>query len=148
MCEIAPEEKKTVRIRFPREDTELCFFNSPHMGEAYQEIQNLACLAEIKGRRLFIPGDARPDGELFRRAADWSAEIDCLAAPFPLVGLPSARKELSAALRIRQIMALHLPLPECYSPGLGWKRAARLQSDTGRSSQSSVCFWRGTELLL
>lgn len=112
LYEIAPEERQTVRIRFPREDAELCFFNSPHMGEAYQEVQNLACLAEIKGRKLFIPGDARPDRELFRRAAVWSEEIDCLAAPFPLAGLPSARKELAAALKVRHIMALHLPLPE------------------------------------
>lgn len=148
LYEIALEEKKTVRIRFPREDTELCFFNSPHMGEEYQEIQNLACLAEIKGRRLFLPGDARPDGELFRRAADWSAEIDCLAAPFPLVGLPSARKELSAALRIRQIMALHLPLPE-RDPQDWVGSARRVCSQTQDGLPNPLfAFGGGTELLL
>lgn len=112
LYEIAPEEKKMVRILFPQVDAEFCFFNSPHMGEVYQGIQNLVCLAEIKGRRLFIPGDARPDRELFLRVAAWSDDIDCLAAPFPLVGLPSARKELSSVLKIRQVMALHLPLPQ------------------------------------
>ena len=143
LCEIAPEEKKTVRIRFPREDTELCFFNSPHMGEAYQEIQNLACLAEIQRKKTFYSGRCKTGWRAFQacgRLVGGNRLPCCPVSPrrssvckkgaFRSSQNPADYGAPSSASRVR-------------SPGLGWKRAARLQSDTGRSSQSSVCFWRG-----
>ena len=91
---------------------EIELFNCKHMGEQYAKVQNLAVLLKMGGKKLFIPGDAWPEAELFKRVAAWSPEIDLMAAPFPLVGIPTTRRLLDQTLRIRHVFALHLPRPE------------------------------------
>ena len=86
------------------------------------EVQNLVCLLEAGGKRLLLPGDARPDGELFSRTALWSPVIDWMIAPFPLLGLPSSRKKIAASLTLRHVMAVHLPRPE--KDAHGWRESA------------------------
>lgn len=123
--EIGPEETGSIDVELPGDGMprmKLRLFNAPHMGEQFADIQNLVCLLEAGGRRLLIPGDARPDAALFERAAAWSPVIDWLIAPFPLMGLPSSRKKIASAFTVRHALAVHLPRPE--KDEHGWRASA------------------------
>ena len=123
LTEIPPEEAGMVRMKLPEAPgMDLALFNSPHMGDQFADIQNLVCLLEAGGRKLLIPGDARPDAELFLRAASWSPVVDWLIGPFPLLGLPSSRKKIAEALTVRHVLAVHLPRPE--KDAHGWRASA------------------------
>ena len=87
-------------------------FNSKHMGAQYVEVQNLVCLLEMGGKKIFVPGDAWPEQTLFSRVAQWSPELDLMAAPFPLVGIPSTRRLIDKTLKLQKVLAIHLPRPE------------------------------------
>lgn len=121
LTEISPGEKGFVKLE-AAPGMQLTLFNSPHMGDQFSDIQNLVCLLEAGDRKLLIPGDARPDAELFERAARWSPVIDWLIGPFPLLGLPSSRKKIAAALTVRHVLAVHLPRPEMDAHG--WRESA------------------------
>lgn len=101
----------------------LSLFSSTHMGEQFAGVQNLVVLLEAAGRRFFVPGDAWPKEELFERVGTWSREIDVMAAPFPLIGIPSTRRMLDKNLKLRHILALHLPRPE--KDVQGWVKSAK-----------------------
>ena len=123
LTEIPPEEPGMVRMKLPEDPgMSLMLFNSPHMGEQFADVQNLVCLLEAGGKRILLPGDARPDAELFERTASWSPVIDWLIGPFPLLGLPSTRKRIAAALTVRHALAVHLPRPE--RDIHGWRASA------------------------
>ena len=123
VLEIPPEEPGMVRMKLPEDPgMSLTLFNSPHMGEQFADVQNLVCLLEAGGKRILLPGDARPDAELFERTASWSPVIDWLIGPFPLLGLPSTRKRIAAALTVRHALAVHLPRPE--RDIHGWRASA------------------------
>ena len=100
----------------------LTVFNSVHMGDQFTDIQNLVCLLEAGGRHILLPGDARPDSQLYRRAAAWSEDIDWLIGPFPLLGLPSSRRLIRQNLKLGHVLAVHLPRPE--KDAEGWRRNA------------------------
>ena len=119
-------EKKYRRIL--SEGLELIFYNSVHMGEQYAEVQNLVCLLEVGGKRILLPGDAKPEKLLYKRAAAWSEEMDWLMGPFPLFGLPSSRREMASFLKLGHALALHLPRPE--KDQEGWVRQARHVCET------------------
>lgn len=121
LLEVSPEETGKVCLDLPGFYLEL--FNSPHMGEQYAGIQNLACLLETGGQKLLVPGDAWPTAGFFARVAGWSEEIDWMLAPFPLIGLPSVRRVMAEALDIQNILALHLPRPE--ADAQGWLAGAK-----------------------
>ncbi len=121
LTEISPGEKGFVKLE-AAPGMQLTLFNSPHMGDQFSDVQNLVCLLEAGDRKLLIPGDARPDAELFERAARWSPVIDWLIGPFPLLGLPSSRKKIAAALTVRHVLAVHLPRPEMDAHG--WRESA------------------------
>lgn len=121
LTEVPPEETGMVTAE-PVQGIKLTLFNSPHMGDQFADVQNLVCLLETAGRKIMIPGDARPDAELFERTAGWSPAIDWLIGPFPLLGLPSSRKKIAAALTIRHVLALHLPRPD--RDVHGWRESA------------------------
>ncbi len=121
LTEIIPEEAGMVMTE-PVQGMKLILFNSPHMGEQFGDVQNLVCLLEAAGRKILIPGDARPDAELFERTAGWSPVIDWLIGPFPLLGLPSSRKKIAGPLTVRHALALHLPRPE--RDEHGWRESA------------------------
>ncbi len=87
-------------------------FNSRHMGEQYAEVQNLACLLEIGGKRIAVPGDAAPTKELFLRIGRISRKLDLMIGPFPLFGIPTNRKMISESLEVSEILAVHLPRPQ------------------------------------
>ena len=126
LTEIRREETGTVKIGLGSGAREhaaaLTLFNAPHMGEQFAEVQNLVCLLEAGGKKILLPGDARPDAELFERTASWSPVIDWLIGPFPLLGLPSSRKKMAAALTVRHALAVHLPRPE--RDIHGWRASA------------------------
>ena len=118
---IAPTEQENRKVVLPGIAMEL--FNSKHMGEQYIDVQNLAALLEVGGRKLFIPGDAWPTKELFERAARWSEELDLMVAPFPLIGLPTTRRLIDKSLKVKQILAVHLPRPQ--KDAQGWAASAK-----------------------
>ena len=100
----------------------LTLFNSLHMGEEFADIQNLVCLLEAGGKRLMLPGDAKPTKAMYERAAAWSKKIDWLIAPFPLMGLPSSRRLMARYLEPMHVLAIHLPRPEKDTDG--WRKNA------------------------
>lgn len=109
---IAVPAQRTENYSLELAEISLELFNSKHMGEQYAGVQNLVCLMKAAGRKLFIPGDAWPTPELFERVAQWSPEIDVMAAPFPLIGIPTTRRLMDKTLKIQHILAVHLPRPE------------------------------------
>ncbi len=117
---VAAAGKKYRVVDLP--DMRLTLYNSMHMGERYADVQNLACLMEINGKHVMLPGDAAPEKLLYERAAAWSQDIDWLIGPFPLVGLPSSRRLILQNLKLGHILALHLPRPERDTEG--WRENA------------------------
>ena len=101
----------------------LTLFNSIHMGDRFADIQNLVCLLEAGGKRLMLPGDARPAKLLYERAAAWSQKMDWLIGPFPLMGLPSSRRLIARYLEVGQVLAVHLPRPDKDTEG--WRKNAQ-----------------------
>ena len=67
---VAASEQKYRVVTLP--GMRLTLFNSIHMGDQFANIQNLVCLLEAGGKRLMLPGDARPEKLLYERAAAWS----------------------------------------------------------------------------
>ncbi len=130
MYVISPGEQETVRIDTDGFSVEL--FNSLHMGEQYKKVQNLVCMVQAGGKRIVIPGDARPKPELFERISRWSAQIDWLLAPFPLLGLPTSRRMIERNLTIRHMLALHLPRPEMDTQN--WLESAKAVCDRAEDS--------------
>ena len=110
LCAVSAEEKGNVRIHFSNGSLEI--FNNRHMGNAYAGVQNLVFMLEVDEKQIVIPGDAWPEAELFARIGEWSAKPDVFIAPFPLIGLPSSRREIAKYLKPVHILALHLPRPE------------------------------------
>lgn len=107
---ITSDIKENQKLNLPGMELEL--FNSKHMGAQYAGVQNLAVLLSAAGKRIFVPGDAWPETELFERVSQWSPEIDVMAAPFPLVGIPTTRRLIDKTLKIQNILAMHLPRME------------------------------------
>ncbi len=118
---VASGERENRRFVLPQGSLEA--FNSRHMGEQYAKVQNLVFLLETGGSRIVLPGDAAPSEELFRRIGLWCREPDLMAAPFPLFGIPTNRKMIERSLRVREILAVHLPRPE--ADGQNWTASAK-----------------------
>ncbi len=135
MYQIKPEETGTVRMEVP--GYLLTFFNSRHMGEAYQDVQNLVCILEAEGVRIVILGDAQPQPELFARIESLIEEIELLIGPFPLAGIPSNRRMMKH-MRIRRILAVHLPRPE--RDEQGWIESAKKVCGRAEDELGQVVF--------
>lgn len=117
---VAASEEKYRMVSLP--GMRLVLFNSVHMGEQFADVQNLVCLLEASGKRILIPGDAKPEKLLYEKAAAWSGEIDWLIGPFPLLGLPSSRRLIARSLTLGNVLAIHLPRPE--KDREGWRENA------------------------
>lgn len=131
-----PEEEDEARVEVP--GFSLTLFNSEHMGEAYRGVQNLVCMMEAEGMRIVIPGDAWPKPELFERIGRWSDEIDLMVVPFPLAGIPSNRRMLSEHLKIRRILAVHLP--RASRDVQGWIGSAKRVCERARDGLPEAVF--------
>ena len=133
---VSAEENGNVKLRFPGGSLEI--FNSRHMGEMFAKVQNLTCMREMEGKKLVLSGDAWPEAELFARSGAWSQEPDVLLVPFPVIGLPSSRKELVKYLRPVHILALHLPRPE--RDDENWLASARAVCERSEDGLPRPCF--------
>ena len=91
------------------EDIRIRFLNTLHDGDQYAHIQNLTILINIGRQSIVVTGDAMPREELFREIGEWKREIDWLFAPFPYVGLRTARKAICNQLKVEHIFVLHQP---------------------------------------
>lgn len=88
-----------------------------HDGKEYHDVLNLAYLIEAADKRILHVGDAKPIAENFFTenylTLNLTAEnIDLLLAPFPYVGLPSARQLIEKYIQPKKIAAIHLPVRE------------------------------------
>ena len=133
---VSAEENGNVKLRFPGGSLEI--FNSRHMGEAYAGVQNLTAMVEMEGKRMVLLGDAWPREELFARIGAWEQTPDMLLVPFPVIGLPSSRKELVKYLRPVHILALHLPRPE--RDDENWLASARAVCERSEDGLPRPCF--------
>lgn len=88
-----------------------------HDGRDYDDVLNLAFLVETGGRRFLHVGDAKPLKENFKDAGLAGQNIDLLIAPFPYVGLSTARSTIESFIRPQKIMAIHMPYRELDSEG-------------------------------
>lgn len=137
---VSTAEKNNVKMRIPGAALEV--FNSRHMGETFAEVQNLTCMLEMEGKKIVLPGDAWPETELFVRIGAWSPEPDALIVPFPVIGLPSSRRELVKYLKPVHILALHLPRPE--RDEQNWVASAKAVCERARDGLPMP--WFGNEL--
>lgn len=80
-----------------------------HDGKEYEHVQNLAYLIQIEDKKILHVGDAKPFENNFRNLNLVQEEIDLLLAPFPYVGLPSARQAVKDYIAPKKIAAIHLP---------------------------------------
>ena len=120
---VAASEQKYRVVSLP--GMRLTLFNSIHMGDRFADIQNLVCLLDAGGKRLMLPGDARPEKLLYERAAAWSKKIDWLIGPFPLMGLPSSRRLIARYMELGHVLAIHFPRPDKDTEGW-WKNAQHI----------------------
>ena len=88
---------------------EIQFLQTLHDGDQYAHIQNLTVLINIGKKSIAVTGDAMPRKELFQEIARWNKKVDWLVAPFPYVGLRTARRAINDSLEIRDIFVLHQP---------------------------------------
>lgn len=119
-------EEQLVELAPPCEvsfgDCEVIFFRTVHDGEQYAHVENLTLLIKIGRKTVVITGDANPSEELFEKIGEWSKSIDLLIAPFPYVGLRSARRAMAKHLDVKAITATHEPQPE--KDVFGWMASA------------------------
>ena len=115
-------------------DVSVEIFSAVHDGDRYADVENLVCTVAYGGKKLVSTGDAKPTDELFAHIAKKTPSPDLLVIPFPLVGLPSARRKLAAHLAPRMILACHLPRPE--SDTEKWRDSALkvCEASAGRDS--------------
>ena len=117
--------EQLVEIEPPRSvqegELEIAFIKTEHDGDQYAEVENLTLLISIGRKKVVVTGDAKPSEALFAKISDWSKEVDLLIAPFPYVGLRSARKEMAKILSVGTIVATHEPRPE--KDTLGWLKS-------------------------
>lgn len=87
-------------------------FYAVHDGAVYRSVRNLVFLISWNGRRIIIPGDAKPEAQLFETISGWSREADWMFAPFPYLAKRSVRKLICGNLTIRNPVLVHFPIPE------------------------------------
>lgn len=93
-------------------DIQVQFIETLHDGDQYAGVQNLTLLINIGRKSIVVTGDAEPRKELFAQIRKWSEHVDLLIAPFPYVGLRTARKAICENLDVKQIFVLHQPKKE------------------------------------
>lgn len=86
----------------------LSAYSLRHDGEQFAAVPNLAFLIRDKVKLMYV-GDALASKENFHGLGLKELGLDRLVAPFPYVGLPSARKVITEYINPRKILAVHLP---------------------------------------
>lgn len=88
-----------------------------HEGKEYENVCNLAYLVDIGGKKVLHVGDAKPAVENYRYMNFINMNIDLLIAPFPYIGLPSARQVIEKHIKPKRIAVVHMPHRELDSGG-------------------------------
>ncbi len=99
---------------------------SIHMGNPQLHTEHHSILISFEDFHILFSGDARPGAGFYKSIKEYTDHIHALIAPFPCLGLKSARKCLSQYFLPDKIFLVHLPAPD---------------SDTGNwiSSAKKVC---------
>lgn len=87
-------------------------FYAVHDGAGYRDVRNLVFLIRWAGRKIIIPGDAKPDAALFEKIADWEKEADWMFSPFPYLAKRSVRRLIAGRLHVLHPVLMHFPVPE------------------------------------
>lgn len=83
-----------------------------HDGLEYRDVLNLAYLIETAGKKILHVGDAKPISENYIHYGLNAESIDLLLAPFPYVGLFSARLVIEKYIQPKKVALVHLPIRE------------------------------------
>lgn len=94
-----------------------------HEGEEYKSTQNITYLIEVNGKKILHVGDAKPIKENYINHDLVSENIDVLIAPFPYVGVPSARQVVEKYIKPSKIVIIHFPYREF--DNYGWIDATK-----------------------
>ncbi len=85
---------------------------SAHMGKSHLQTEHDSILITWNQCHILISGDARPGASFYKSIKSYTDTIEILIAPFPFLGLKSARRYLSDYFSPQQIFLLHLPAPQ------------------------------------
>jgi len=88
-----------------------------HDGKEYKDVSNLAYLVDMYGKIILHVGDAKPIQENYIALDSIRQNIDLLIAPFPYIGLATARRVIENYIKPRRIAAVHMPYRELDSCG-------------------------------
>ena len=83
-----------------------------HDGKEYSDVENLAYLIEIGGKRVLHVGDAKAIKDNYIYLNYLKEDITLLIAPFPYVGVPTGRRLIERYIKANKIVAVHLPQRE------------------------------------
>lgn len=119
-------------------DCKVTFLRSQHDGDQFVHVEHVTLLIYIEGKTVVITGDALPSEKLFREIGEWSRDIDLLIAPFPYVGLHSARRAIAKNLDVKAIVAIHEPRPE--KDTLGWVASAEKVCNQAKDGLPTAIF--------
>ncbi|MGB3973901.1 MAG: MBL fold metallo-hydrolase [Peptococcia bacterium] len=84
-------------------------FSLRHDGKQFAEVSNLAFLIEDEVKLMHV-GDATASEENYATLGLADMGIDLFVAPFPYLGLPSARKVIIKYINPRQLVLVHFPV--------------------------------------
>ena len=103
-----------------------------HEGKQFSTVQHLGFLVQ-DGVKVLHVGDAAASAENYQGLGLQEMNIDLLVAPFPYIGLSSARKTVKELINPSKTVLVHFPLPE--RDNNGWTEATmksygRMREDT------------------
>lgn len=110
------EEKITAR------EINIQAISMTHDGKDFEHIPNLAFIIK-SGINIMHTGDSSPSKENYSHLNLLQDKVDLLIAPFPYVGLPSAREIIRKYINPRKIAVVHMPHKELDS--FGWINATK-----------------------
>ncbi|NLY71912.1 MAG: MBL fold metallo-hydrolase [Clostridiales bacterium] len=109
---IVPEIETLKSLRFDFLGSSIEVFSLVHDGgKEFSDVVNFAFIIEMDGKRILHTGDAAFNESNYS-SLDSKGNIDLMIAPFPNVGVPTARKNVKNYIDPAQIMAVHFPIPE------------------------------------
>ncbi len=83
-----------------------------HDGDQYKDVQNLAYIIDVYGKKIMHVGDAKTVEDNYINLNLLEKNIDLLIAPFPYVSIIKGRQVIEKYIKPRKVIAVHLPYKE------------------------------------
>ena len=120
---IVPEIETLKSLRFDFFGASIEVFSLAHDGgKIFADVVNFATIIEMDGKRILHTGDAAFNESNYS-SLDSKGNIDLMIAPFPNVGIPTARKNVKNYIDPTLTMAVHFPIPE--HDKYGWAKSTK-----------------------